>query len=456
MALPKFIHALQALTPEEQGKFEKFVAIYHEPDSEVSSICKHVLKCLHTIQAETSLTEIKGKKFKRHSDKTFANYLSILFSLMEDWLVKQTLDSDPQLKNILLVRGFQNHGLYTLADKYYSKIESPQEQYYHTLLYQWIAHFEVYFSHNPYKYKKGAQAARELATSFKKFTTYTADILKAELINWSLLYPYDPKVDIHFLDCIGGQSANKSFLRSISSLIEKFEWEPYTDLVHNFLINPPLKGSFEEVLLTFYLIRLNTIAKKRSQEIFQSDISHALYDFAFERGVFNQRGSLSPHTFRNLVNNISEINSLPYSLEFIEKYNRYMHSHCPENSKSVCIAMAFLKHNLYDAVIEHTNHKIFHDSAEKIQCYTMHLVAWFVKRKSEPDVYQNVLFSYMGYLKRNPDLLSNEITGSYMQFISVLKDIDKGINPIQISKYTNLMNRNWLTKYLKSNGIGII
>jgi hypothetical protein len=459
MALPKFIVALKSLSEDEKKNFEKYVTLYHLPESEVSGICKFLTKTLPNIKSETTLQEIRGKKYQKHTDKGFANYLSVLYNLLEDWIVKQSLDSDPQLKDVLLIRGFQNHGLYVLADRYYTKTSTLSDNHYYNLLYKWMAHFEVYFSHNPHKYKTGALAAHEMADSFKNFTIYTAEILKAELINWSLLFPFDPQADLLFLEKFAGQNPENSkdfFLPQISGLLRHFDLNTYLDLVYSFLQDPPENGSFEEIIYTFYLLRLYTMAKKRSQESMIPETINSIYDFAFTRGVFNQKGKLMPHNFRNLVNNVAEINSLPFSLEFIEKYSPFVHSDCPKDSKDVCIAMAFLKHDHYDDVIQHTNHKTFHDAAEKIQCYSMHLAAWFVKRKSEPDVYQNVLNSFLGYFKRNPDNQSQEIVNSYLNFASVLKDIDKGINPVNMSKHTNLMNRNWLTKYIKNHKIDMI
>lgn len=456
MALPKFITALKALSDDERKKFEKYVSHFHQTKTETFEILSYVTKRAGDIESEATMSDIKGKKFKNHSNKAFANYLSVLYTLLEEWLIKITLDSDPQLKDVLLVKAFQNYGLYQVADKYYSKIASGENEYYYTQLYKWLAHFEIYFSHNPHKYAIGAGAASDLCNSFQLYTEYAADIIKAELINWNLLYQFDPVKEIQFLEKIstGNHGENKhKYLKTISGLLTSFDLQKYLNLVYNFVQNPPDKGSFEEVLLTFYLIRLNNIGQKRAQGLTYENTSKVLYDFAFSRGILNQRGSLLPHVFRNFVNNLAEVNSLQFSLDFVESYAQYMHSSFPEESKTLIIALVYLKHGDYDAVIHHTRHKNFHDVAEKKLCFSMNLAAWFTKRNTEPEVYLNTKNSFKGYFKRNPDKQSQEVVNSHLAFVSVLEEIEKGKAEINLSKYTNLMNRRWVTNYMRSNNI---
>ncbi len=462
MALPKFITVFNALHESEKVVFDKFILRHHDTKSEVYHIFCHIKKVSNGLLPQTDLKEIKGKKFVQHSDKNFANYLSLLYQLLEQWMVEDAIHHDENMKSYLLLKGFQKRGLYQLANKEYEDMtnrihSTPNANYYHKL-YEWLSHFEVYYSFNPHKYSEGSNAVHSLHQTFIDYTSYTAQILKTEIINWSTIYPYVGTADAAIMESFVSASSDTTHIqnfRTICELFKEFDKSKYDILVNQLLNVGFLHGSLEEIIITAYLIRLNIRSKKQGLNNDHSHYTKKLYDFAFKNGIFSEHGKVTPITFKNMILSVAENNSFEFSIDFVHRYIHYVHSVTPESTHAVCMATVYFKNEKYSEAIAHTGHTTYHDLAEKIHSLTINLLSWFMTRKSEPDIYQNVKNNYISFIKRNSDKSSEDIHVGFLNFILVINDLEREKSHIMISQYKNLQNRMWLTKYMSQQGIEI-
>lgn len=456
MALPKFIVGFNALSTHEKTALEKLILAYHDDKSEVFRIFLHIKKVAPNLKPDDDIASIKGAKFESHSDKNFANYLSVLYQSLEEWLMNDTLKHNNGIQKLLLMRGLQKRGLYQMADRHFDELATLEPERnpndYYNLLYAWLAQFEVYYSYNPHKNNIGTEAVHILVDSYLKYSNYTAQLLKAEIINWAMLYPYKNEMDLELIDRIAQLlPTSKSIFDDISDLLRQFNLAKYDKAVEELCSRKFKIKSLEEVIVAVYLLRINVLTKKQNIDYDYTYYSTKLYDFAFAQGIFEENGKVPPTIFKNMLKNVYS-QSLSEGLDFVDKYIRYVHTNSPESTKAVSKAQIYFTHGAYEMAIKSSIHTTYHDFNEKLTALSLHFVSFYMIRHLEPDVYQTTKLNYIRFIHRNFDRLSPEIGKGYKNFIKVISEIEKNKGSIDLSSYDIIQNRTWIVNYLKEHG----
>lgn len=271
------------------------------------------------------------------------------------------MEETEEQKKLLLARTMRKRGLsklflanYTDAETYFEN-EAPlsPELYY----YQFQLHTE-YYVHSITNRRAKNEDLQRLSDDLDSF--YIIQKLKhaCNLLSYKTVFKLE---------------GSENVLQDISALIEKKNMlaNPLVNLLyHNYLCltEPDNENYFvrlKELLLNhstridvkelrdiftlainYCIKRLNTGGQKYYQEVFE------IYVAGLERGVFEDRGHLSPFTYKNISAIAIGLKKYKWVAEFLETYKQKLDADIRDGFYAYCMARYCFATNKYDRVME--------------------------------------------------------------------------------------------------------
>jgi len=454
MASPKLIQVLETFKPEEWSSFKKHISRFYTKNADTYKIFVWIMNKHTQLEKNADIISQLNLHFKNLSAKVILNHLSLLYNLAEQWMVTQQLDHDKETYKLLIHRNMQKRGLYHLADQFSNKL---REDFYETADYHFLftkrelLHQE-YYSFNPKKYELGWSALEQLFETTIKFQSHVIQIYLVELINWGKITNTDfTNLEAKALAIISSyhDDLDNKFFYKLYQLMITDDLYIFQELTQRLLNEEWKEGSLEEVISTIYLIRKATEYYSKGLRIDSKLVIGTLYDFAMKRGVFLEHGKLAPITFRNIIINLCQNQSYSDINQFIETWYHQISAPLPESTRNVCHSLNNLKHNKFDAIFEYTRMKTYNDETEKAMSLSMHLIACFMQREADYDLYITTLNNFNSFLKRNKDAFTQRFYLGLFNFIEIMKSVDKKIK-VNFDDYKTIYYREWCTFITKS------
>ena len=455
MAAPKIVHVLSTFDKQSWDSFKKFVLNNYSENSDTYRIFCWLSDKKSDLQAMDAPYEYAKKQFKSMSSKVFLNHLSLLYGLAEDWMVNDQLNHETTTFKLLLHRNLQKRGIYHLADQISNHLqkELSRENTLDSLSARKEILHQKYYSFNPIKYQKGAAALSQVMDSAFDYIYHLLSIYQVELTNFGKIQKHDYKQEEEKLLIIIQQlqkSENDLFFHKMHQLI-KFDKTEYLEALKDNLISGQWpKGSLEEVISTLYLIRKSTELFERGSDLPTTQIISELFVFAMKQGVYAEHGKLAPVTFRNIIGQLCRFQSFEYIQDFINKWYIKISAKYPESTRNVCHAMNCLNHEKYNEIYHYTRMKHFSEETEKAKALSLYLIACFMDRKRNYDLYINTLHNFTSYLNRHKTTFSTKFYNGLLNTVVIMKKMDQG-RPVDLNIYNTIFYRSWCEKITSIN-----
>lgn len=457
MPSPKFFIAVNSLTKEEWSSFRIYLLSKTRRDSD-NFTCYTALSKNKNHLLEEGLDEmIRKKHFSKMSPKVFSNLLSRMFVWFEEWYSIYTFQNQDHEKELSLIRGYNQRGLFKLADQHFIKLEKKLNQEKSLNLEQGRARSELYqlmyYSNNPIKGNSQLNLFENCISSFLKYAVEQSSIRLLELRNKTLYKDRDFGQYENELIAFSNSSANSSCNEIIKETVDLLKNKSYEKLI-------ALVNKLEEGIITkssdLYLI-LTTMTSRVSTDLWNNNkikdakILIQSSQLQFDALVEHKHFKLLPVHFFNQVTTIAEFASYEETDKFITDSISMLHTKYPDSALKYCQAINEYRHENYDKVPELLNGLQLDEYIHGLIGNCMLIISHF--ELGEHDLLHTLIHNFRKQLKRNKSTNSRLIIEGMINLTKVilkLEDVLISKKPIpDLSTYSPLFFRSWVQKKIE-------
>ena len=452
----KLINVIESLQKDEQRKLGKYLQQSIGKDSTVYTLFKAITTKGLDLEDPKTIQFIKKKKFSDLSDKNFLNQLSRLTSYVEDYWVTQRVRQDDSLQKLLLIREYNDRGLYKYADRLYHTLETdlisrsdynPVAQSNLRELYHLM-----YYSDNPIKYREGTELLIKLVTTYNACATSYGVQYNCELYNWNTLTNHDFTEQHQLLNrIIADQNISQSYKLLIRLVVDR-EYGVLEDIL-SFLRDGDLQKDAEmHTLLNLYGI---VYGIRFVQEGFNSAKNTLvdLYDHAFISGAFQTQGKIPVNRLITAVGTYCTLRDRVFTDSFIMKWAAFVSEEKIRGADRFLSAIAAFYYGDYYDILPLMSAVSFSDINAKVRGQGFQLIGAYYERKDDPEIYTNIKAN----LKRTLFRCRGEINKNYYDahhnlIVAIDQMVQKqeGGNPeLSVSQFNVLFVRNWVEQEFK-------
>lgn len=456
MATPKFVQFVSSLKKDEWLSFKKIVLGHYSENSDTYRIFKWIHDRKNELDEMGDIIVVASNQFKGMTSKVFLNHLSLLYLLSERWMVYEQLNHEETTFKLILHRNLQVRGLYHLADQHAKQLQKElcDKQDMETLWARRAIFHQEYYSFNPIKYKKGAAALSDLMHSTFDYIRHLLSVYQVELVNFGKIQKHnyiDEEEKVLQVMKLLQNSENQPFFDKMYQLIKLDKTEYLEDLKYSLISGIWPKGSLEEVASTIYLIRKTSELYERGSHLPFVEIITELFAFAMKQGVYTEHGKLAPVTFRNIVGQLSRYQSFDYINDFINEWHIRIAPPHAESTKNICHALNCFKHEKYSDIFNYTRLKQYSDDNAKAIASLLHLIACFMDRVNDYDLYSITLHNFSTYLNRHKNSFSSKFFKGVWNTVDIMKKLDHE-KKVDLCQYETILYREWCEKMVKKKG----
>ena len=445
--------ALSSISKSEWKSLRKYVIMESSESSDIYLLFQHLHTVLQSPNAPLDKEEIKQSLFPSMNEKSYLNLNSRLFLIFEEWLVWYDNKKDKYLSGVQLVKFYNRRGLFSLADKIYSKTLKSVQKINKASLHQndhlHNLYKNHYFSENPVKENEGKDFLENLVTAFTNSYKEKAQLYLSELNNWGTLKQYD------YAESIDTLSRSIEYLpESNSSVVTKYikdmaqnnDVQSLNKLSEMLLNNKILPGSDLEVFVTLYSIRYSLILH-HSNKIKDINLASKLYDYGLNSGILMNLGKLSTNKFLNIISVIIVYSEPEVVYSFISKWLHLIVAN--ERNAAEILAKCYVKRKeeKYEDILQLIREAYLPSTSLVIRALAFQIKAFY--KIGEYDLAQNLINN----LKRRTRKLKPKISGnryiSRLNFLHVMELLIKNEHTkihININDYQHLHHKVWLSK----------
>jgi len=401
--------------------------------------------------------KIKKQHFPQMKPKVFSNMLSRIFGWFEDWFAIEAFKEEEYQKEIALIKGYNQKGLFKLANRHYDKIKAKIKNANELDIVNNQALFELhynqYYSTNPIKSKNGTKLFEDTVESYLKNTKNQALLLVMEAHNNMKVTGSEYHADL-------------TKINSIIQHIDDTELTPFFNLAIQGFRNDNLTSTFqlmEELqsgklnesselytILTSYLGRISNQLCEKGKLSKNSIVADA-QNLRFRAIVKNKHQKLLPTLMFNSVNILSNFQDYSSTSLFIDKWIDKVHTTYPDSSRRYCQALNAFAHDRYEEIPQLLNSLEFENVDQKIVSAILMIIAYY--KLEEEDLLETLIKNFIKQLKRNSKNLSKILYKANDNFIKVIVLLQKSkydsTIKIDADNYKPLTFKTWVLKELK-------
>lgn len=449
----KLLSILSSLNKEELSRVRKFILQYSKESSDVMQVFDYYYRNYKSQEEIPEMELVVEKHFSHLTKKVFLNHLSTLLSYAEQWLVLQQVESEKQSFDLTLVKAYNKRGLYHLADLTQHKIlkNIDKEGCYsieNTKAKATLLH-EQYYSNNPIKYQEGAKILTDLMQSYLENFYAHLLLYESELINWGKIQNHDYSREKNIIQKIKVELPDSELTATLEELVKMVfsdDATAFLNMVHKILDQKFEKGNLQTITTIYAIRKGNELWAKKVPVPDLKNIIQELYEFAMTHGVFTDHGKISGPSYRNLIMALCLSQSYEQLMAFNEKWISRVSTKYPDSTKAVCDAIICFYTERYTEIIECTRYTEYDELNEKAFALHLHLIACFMNRENEYDVYTYSLTNFESFVSRNENKLSERTFKGLRNSCSFMKQYDKTKNKVDLSQFDVLQFRLWMEK----------
>ncbi len=429
MQKSKFIEIFATLSKVERNRFKKWVdSPYHNQQDSLKKLLKYVETAKEPTLEAAHRATFPNKKI---SLQRLRNSLSYLQQLLEDFLLYEALERDPQWKQTRLLSIYRERGAYKGFQATVKKSQQSLEKDAHRNINYYYAEYRL----QEEQYRLAQEQKRlehknlqEVVDSLD--TYYLANKLKYSAVALTHQNVFSTSYDLYHIQDILRQVETGHWLQIPTIAVYYYSYQALAD-ANNIHACQQLKTTFlnhwdlfeTEELKDLYLITINFFIKQLNRgdksiavELFE------LYQSGLERGVFIQQGYLSRFTYKNIVAIGLLCVAYDWVAHFIEAYNRYL----PKTHQATYLqynqAKLYYQMQRYQQVmlclktLEPSDRELIIDSKVTLMKIYYEL--------DEYDALEALMESFYVYIKRNKEL-SGYLKTSYTTLIRYFRKLQQ-------------------------------
>ncbi len=444
-----------SLTKEEWLGFHKNLLGITKSSTDLYKLFSYFQKNKNRLEKLPDLETVRSLHFEHLTPKGLSNLMSKLMGILERWLAAQQLEKTAYQKELLLIKTYNNRGLYKLANRVAQKLETKilkgdlglhAENL--TKLYD-----AQYYSNNPIK--------SENPTLFKDLINCFSQDIK----NKSLLYLLE----------LENKSAKRGFayaeeekkeLEKVVSIEVKNDLAIVLELVLEAVRNPneyKLRKSLDQIEQLciekgsdIYLILISYLALSlrglyHTNQLENIGLFLETHQLRFEAIKQNSNHKLLPVHFFNQVNLISIYSGYDQTTTFISEWSSSVHSKFPESVLSFAKALNAFRNERYEALPELLSTSKFDNFQYKMEGIILLIIAHY--KSGDEELLHSMIPNFKKQLKRNKAHLAARNYLGLNNLVDVIlllskSKYDKTIS-VDLADFQPIFYKNWIEKEMK-------
>lgn len=456
----KLLSILSSFNKEELGRVRKFILQYSKESSDVMQVFDYYYRNFKSEEEVPEIDMVVEKHFSHLTKKVFLNHLSTLLSYVEQWLVLTQLESEKHSFDLILLKAYNKRGHYQLANQIHQKIlKSIEKDEIYSLentKTKAILYENQYYSNNPIKYQEGAKILTDLMHSYLEKIYAQLLMYESEMINWGKIQNHDYSDEKNIIQKIKAELPDSDLTTTLEELVKMVvsdDADVFQKMVRKVLDEKFEKGNLQTITTIYAIRKGNELWAKKVPIPELKNIIQELYDFAMTHGVFTDHGKISPPSYRNLLMALCLSQSFEQLMAFNEKWISNVNTKSHESTKAVCNAIICFYKEHYMEIINYTRHTEYDEIGEKVFALHLHLIACFMNRKNEYDLYITTLTNFESFVSRNETKISERIFKGLRNSCSFMKQYDKTKGKVDLSQFDVLQFRLWMEKMNEKRNI---
>ena len=450
MAKRKLMVLLEALDGNQVTSLRKHILSKAGKEADIVEMFELAVQFRKKTDDMDNLNAIRETYFPNSTDKALANYLSLLYNWSEEWMAISQLYDEKHKMEVLTLKWLNKNGLYHLADQSFRKTEKTFEEEKRQSLEKEEASFHLYLdvmlSNNPGSKQFTPEDYHKMVSAFYESTKIKALIIQTELQNLSRLYGFNFNTLIDELEYTLSTMPNGE---GSKTMIELNTMMNQTDMDNlKILKDKLLKGKLDPNGVLHFITSsyVNQCAVKFWSKGLHKDkaLIHAIVKYCLDTGFYSTNGKIPSKTFHNLVTRMTIYLSKNQINNFIDQWVNQVATKDKESTKNLALAQVAFYYKKYDDIYQYTRGNHFEDFEQKWLANGLHLVATFINRAKEREVYTNALKTSKYFIKRHKLKMSSDLYLSHNNFHDFLEKIDaRKKDKINLSAYKVLLFRSW-------------
>ncbi len=438
----KVINLLKGFTKEDIKLFGRYLeSPLFNKDEKVINLYSYLKKYYPSFDHKNIDKGIVAKKvfsvFKDKAPNRLSYFMSILYKLMEDYLVWQELQEQQAEQEFLLLEAFRKRGKKDFFEKAIDKFEKEIEARPNKDVNYYFDSFRLAESSlkelNAIRSAEGGQIISQGVLFLDKFYFSIKLRYRHGLKTWKQITSIEEDMFLikPIMDLIENGKFKEDKLLEIYFYLNKFysegieakeKWTYFLNVKHLFFEFTNVLEEDEKtdliVALLNYCLELRKIEKTEELENQIAD----LYQFGIETKILFVDGKILPVTFYNIVAINCEAQRNNWALNFIEDYKQFLPANDQQNMVCLSKALWYCMNEDFDQPLT-----LLQDVTFDHYYYNMayrYIVTRCYFDANEEDALMTHLEAFEKYVRRNKDMSEHTQLG-LLRFISTTKKILK-------------------------------
>ena len=448
----KLYAVLTTFNEAEWKECKKFISIYGSHRTDTAQLYQYFYTYRKNLKHKNLTATICQDKLFRHlSDKSFRNILSKLHRIIEDYIVWQRVKSDHATYDLQLFEALDDRGVNQQANKIADRVRasvrsSDTIDFYKYYTLHKISH-EQYYSDNPIKYQRGKEILYDALINLHHYQRVLTIMYETELASMSVIMNQNWTLHWEQLQSNWPIGTEESILQQLYRLKTEPSEEDYKNLKGQ-LGDPRLSGPLAQINYSYlnHYLTDKTYHGDRLEERFE------LMQEGLAKGLFLDKGTISPTRFWNIVNIACVLNRIDWVDEFVDQWKRSLPPQDAGEWEVMSQIRILLAKKYYTKCLRMIAlHKM--SSAKNDNIIQKLRFICYYDSKENGDFILLELGKYSSFLKKNKNSLSRTSFDHSQKFVECMKHLlTKDYEKIQllISNYP-ISNRYWFIKKLEKS-----
>lgn len=461
MALPKFLTFYQSLDSKQVFHFRKFVLSYIGPETEAYGVLE-VLSSRNDWQERYPGNEEMAKYcLASGHQKTYLNYLSMLYDIAQEWMALEQLRKEPYEQDLLVQRWLNSKGLHQQAEQVRAKVlrnlDQEEGSDYNLARYRSEVHFEYLFCNNPDMNDYREEDYRDMLQSFEAYFNGKATMMMCEVFTFGKYFHVDMSRDLeHMASKMNKREKNKMVLHTQQAykMISKPETRNWVKLCDAILNDEIRVGSLMHSVLTRYALKtgIHLWSSGKHKDINRiADIAK----YALRTGVFLDEGRMSPTSFHNLVVTMCQVYTEKEMEKFAKDWSAEVDVRYRDAAAKIANAQIYFYFGKYHLMPDQTS-VLEMSPNQRYIVQGLDLIAAFENRFVDLDKYQRQIQKFNNYLLYNKDSLSSDALSKYKNLSKLLRDVDQKKDSLSIQNYSPVYYRKYALALIKNKNSRLV
>ena len=454
MALPKFLTFYQSLDSKQVFQFKKFALTHVGQETDAYRVLDYFSEIDDWKQKYPGNEEMAEKCLPGVNQKTFLNYLSMLYDIAQEWMALDQLRKEPYEQDLLVPRWLNRKGLHQQAEQVRTKVlrnlDNEQGLDYKLEKYRSEVHFEYLFCNNPDMNDYREEDYRAMVQSFDAYFCGKSTMMMCEVFTFGEYFRMDMSKELDLLSNKMNRSEKNTMVLlaqlayKMTSRPEKGNWLKLSDAI---LKDEARRGSLMHSVFSRYALKTGIHLWSLGKHKDVNRIAE-IAKYALSTGVYLEEGKLSPTSFHNLVVTMCQVLSEKEMIDFAKKWSVEVDYRYRLAAAKIAKAQIYFYFGKYHLILSNTN-VIDLSSNQKYLAQGLDVIAAFENREKEPVFYQRQLQKFANFLMYNKEILSSNLYIKYRNLLKLLKDIDQKKSRLNIVDYSPVYYRKYCLEKIK-------